>query len=122
MESAAPLRSQADGSRETGCAGCGSATYIQAIMDKFGERVCRACVRETDGFRTVTQTTAKAEYLLSLSDLAVMPSELKPNPRNTRFRDMRLYLLKQLVRQSRSRASALLQHAGSPHARAANAP
>ncbi|KAA0172040.1 hypothetical protein FNF28_00357 [Cafeteria roenbergensis] len=65
-------------------------------MDKFGERVCRACVRETDGFRTVTKTTAKAEYLLSDSDLAVIPSELKPNPRNTRFRDMRLYLLKQL--------------------------
>jgi len=92
-----PLSSQAGGGTTTGCSTCGSATYIQALLDKFGERVCKACLRQTDGFRTLNKTAAKADFLLTDSELASLPSELKPNPRNSRFRDMRLYLLKQVV-------------------------
>lgn len=94
-----------------GCYSCGLATYIQPVFDKFKERVCRACIKLSDGFKTITKSTAKADYLLTDSDLAKLPFELKPNPRNSRFSDMHLYLVKQVVRtQPRTDSGPLASH------------
>lgn len=106
--SSEPPAPPAGGDHLTGCQLCGAATYIQRVFDVFRERVCVACIRQTDDFRTVTKSAALSDFMLAESDLRSMRAELRPNPVNSKFRDMRLYLLKHVVRFVRSWSSCLV--------------
>jgi hypothetical protein len=79
--------------RSSGCARCGSATYIQALFDAFGERICTSCKSQTDDFQLVSRSVAKSQYLLPDSSIAPLRTMERPNPSNPKFRPMRLLLL-----------------------------
>jgi DNA repair protein len=76
-----------------GCDGCGSGLSFSASwFEAFGVVLCSAC-RSTE--RLISKATAKAAYLLTETDLSKLGSLSQPNPHNSRWKPMKLFLERQ---------------------------
>lgn len=66
------------------------------FLSVFGCRICFKCKAEfPDKYSLLTKTECKEDYLLTdpeLRDVDIMPHLLKPNPHNTTYSSMMLYL------------------------------
>lgn len=76
---------------EAAC-GCGNTSVDIEILKTFEEVVCSACRRSCDDFELISKTVVMNEYLLSDSSIQLMKFVAKPNPHNSRWTEMRLYL------------------------------
>jgi DNA-repair protein complementing XP-A cells len=67
----------------------------------FGVLVCKTCkVTYPEDYRLLPKTTVKSEFLLTdeeLADETLLPHLEKPNPKSSRWKNMQLYLRKQVV-------------------------
>ena len=76
-----------------GCDGCGTAgSFSAAWHEAFGVVLCSTC-RSAE--RLISKSTAKSAYLLTETDLSKLGSISKPNPQNSRWKPMKLYLERQ---------------------------
>ena len=83
------LREDDDG----GCDGCGTAgSFSAAWHEAFCVVLCSTC-RSAE--RLISKSTAKSAYLLTDTDLSKLGSISKPNPQNSRWKPMKLYLERQ---------------------------
>lgn len=78
------------------CFECGSQELDFQFLGVFHCRVCFKCKAEIpDKYSLLTKTECKEDYLLTdpeLRDVDIMPHLLKPNPHNTTYSSMMLYL------------------------------
>lgn len=78
------------------CFECGSQELDFQFLGVFQCRVCFKCKAEfPDKYSLLTKTECKEDYLLTdpeLRDVELMPHLLKPNPHNTTYSSMMLYL------------------------------
>lgn len=78
------------------CFECGSQELDFQFLGVFNSRVCFKCKGEfPDKYSLLTKTECKEDYLLTdpeLKDTEIMPHLLKPNPHNTTYSSMMLYL------------------------------
>ena len=88
------------------CVDCSEVDGQQKVWDAFGISVCFACQRAAQGaggkYQVVTKSKAKDEYLLTDRQLDRAQGGLgcitRPNPHDSRYGDMRLYLRSQVER------------------------
>lgn len=78
------------------CFECGRPELDFQFLGVFKSRVCFKCKAEfPDKYSLLTKTECKEDYLLTdpeLRDVELMPHLLKPNPHNTTYSSMMLYL------------------------------
>ncbi|BFZ53779.1 DNA repair protein rad14 [Savitreella phatthalungensis] len=86
----------ADPSQRPLCFECSRPELDFQFLQVFGARVCHACKQANpDKYSLLTKTECKNDYLLTdpeLKDEELMPHLLKPNPHNTTYSSMMLYL------------------------------
>ena len=95
-----PMGEQARAAR---CVDCGEADGQQRFFEAFGISVCYDCQRACKGqggkYQVITKSKAKDEYLLTDRQLDQQYGGLgclvQPNPHDSRFGDMKLYLRSQ---------------------------
>lgn len=77
-----------------GCDGCGitGLAFSAAWHEAFGLVLCSACRSKE---RLISKATAKAAYLLTETDLKRLGSISQPNPHNSRWKPMKLFLERQ---------------------------
>jgi DNA-repair protein complementing XP-A cells len=78
------------------CFECGTVELDFQFYQVFKARVCHMCKNKLpDKYSLLTKTECKQDYLLTdpeLRDAELMPHLLKPNPHNTTYSSMMLYL------------------------------
>lgn len=78
------------------CYECGREELDFQFLGVFKSRVCFKCKQDVpDKYSLLTKTECKEDYLLTdpeLRDEEIMPHLLKPNPHNTTYSSMMLYL------------------------------
>ncbi|KAI5192524.1 DNA-repair protein complementing XP-A cells [Nematocida sp. AWRm77] len=73
---------------EEECEKCGGGRIDGEIRRVFGRRLCALCKKELP---LVSQTTAMEEYLLTRSDLSLLPRIQADNPHSFMWKPMLLY-------------------------------
>ena len=95
----------ADGEARAGrCVDCGESEGQQKFFDAFAVSACYECQKASKGpggkYQVITKSKAKDEYLLTDRQLSKEEGGLgcitMPNPRDSRYGDMRLYLRAQV--------------------------
>lgn len=85
------------------CEQCGSLSLDQRMLSTFDEAICTACKLDCPGFKTISKTNAKNDYLLSDDDLYNLKFLVSSNPRRMGWSMMKLYLTKQVEARSMER-------------------
>ncbi|VVC32580.1 Putative DNA-binding domain,XPA, conserved site,XPA,XPA C- terminal,Zinc finger, XPA-type, conserved [Cinara cedri] len=88
------------------CIECNQEFGISYLMTHFDHPVCDRCKEKSgkDKFDLITKTEAKKEYLLKDCDIDLRPPPLRyilgKNPHNSRWGEMKLYLLLQVEKRA----------------------
>lgn len=80
-----------------GCVWCLNASTSEFFQTKFNELVCTACRKTRPEYGLISKSNAKNKYLVTDSDIRSLRFVEKPNPTNAKFRDMKLFLIKQII-------------------------
>jgi len=78
---------------EMDCVDCGAKGVELNYYRWFNVKTCKSCRTSLLKYSLVTKTEAQDDYLLTDFDLKKISFIERPNPRNARFHDMKLYLL-----------------------------
>jgi len=78
------------------CENCGSFETDGDYYRWFKVRVCGTCRTAEEMYSLVTKTVAKEDFLVTDSEVSKLPSISKPNPHNSNWNDMNLFLYKQV--------------------------
>ncbi|ORY83657.1 XPA protein C-terminus-domain-containing protein [Protomyces lactucae-debilis] len=82
--------------KQARCFECNTVELDFQFFNVFKARVCHTCKNKLpDKYSLLTKTECKQDYLLTdpeLRDVELMPHLLKPNPHNTTYSSMMLYL------------------------------
>lgn len=73
---------------------CSSDAVDQILFECFGERVCKRCKSKSDDFDLITKAEVQSFYLIPEDSIKTMKFMSKPNPHNSHWNQMRLYLRK----------------------------
>ncbi len=95
----------AAGCGEISCELCGN-THNQldkTLLSAFELRVCLQCKRETNEFDLITCEDVKKEYLLPDGTIRTLRVHKKPNPRNSSWAPIKLYVRREAIRRSLER-------------------
>ncbi|PLW52037.1 hypothetical protein PCASD_02134 [Puccinia coronata f. sp. avenae] len=89
-----------DKSQNPKCTVCGSVELDMQLFQVFKVAVCRKCKNEhPERFSLLTKTECKQDYLLTdpeLKDSELLPHLLKPNPHQSTYSNMMLFLREQV--------------------------
>lgn len=91
------------------CEGCQQLTDFELPFKRyFNIDLCRACTYKPE-YKLIPRSEAKKLYLLTdeeLKDTTVLPSMPKPNPHKSHWKEMHLYLVKNLEKFAKSKWNA----------------
>jgi hypothetical protein len=83
---------------------CGSKDIVDAMWNDFGEMVCASCkALRKDDFALINKGDSMSRYLVSDDTMKVLKFTTKPNPRNSMFAPMKLYLVKHVREKAMKR-------------------
>ena len=83
---------------------CGSKEVVASMLDDFGELVCASCKALCkDDFALINKGDSMSRYLVSDDTMKILKFTTKPNPRNTMFAPMKLYLVKHVREKAMKR-------------------
>jgi hypothetical protein len=77
------------------CQHCGAPDILLDIYENFCLLVCSSCFRRHENY--ISKSNAKSGYLLSDGDLYPLRYVEKENPRNSKFAQMKQYLVSQVL-------------------------
>ena len=85
------------------CQECGTTNYDKKFYEEFQILICYACRRALPEYALITKSAAKADWLVTDTDLYHLPFMSKPNKAKPQWGNISLYVTKMVEQLSMNR-------------------